>query len=112
MRIKVPQTEIKTNATVHSYTTPMIEGLRKGLVADGHIDVMVRVRPHASRTEMTGMLEDGSLKISIAAPAEDGRGNAMLTKFLGELFGVPASSVDILSGKTARLKLIRIVQKF
>lgn len=95
-----------------SYTTPMIDILRKQLGLDGHIDVMVRVRPHASKTELTDVLEDGSLKITLTAPAEDGRGNVMLMKFLGELLNVPTASVKILSGKTARLKMVRIVQKF
>lgn len=86
----------------------MIQDLQNRLKSDGRIDILVRVRPHASKSELTDILEDGSLKIAIAAPAEDGRGNAMLMKFLGELFGVPASSIDILSGKTARLKLVRV----
>ena len=86
----------------------MIDDLQQRLRKEGRIDILVRVRPHAAKSEVTGMLEDGSLKIAITAPAEDGRGNTMLMKFLGEQFGVPASSVDILSGKTARLKLVRI----
>jgi uncharacterized protein len=94
---------------IYSYTTPMVDHLRKRLMSEGHIDVMVRVRPHASKTELTNVLEDGSLKIAVAAPAEEGRGNTMLVKFLASLFDVPVSSVTILSGKTARLKLVRIV---
>ena len=86
----------------------MIQDLQNRLKSDRRIDILVRIRPHASKSELTDILEDGSLKITIAAPAEDGRGNAMLMKFLGELFGVPTSSIDILSGKTARLKLVRV----
>lgn len=86
----------------------MMDLLREKLAAEGQIDVMVRVRPHAVRSELTDVLEDGSLKISINAPAEDGRGNTALVKFLSAEFAVPSRSVTILSGKTARLKLIRI----
>lgn len=96
-----------THGTFYSYRV-MITDLQQRLKKEGHIDILVRVRPHAARSELTGILEDGSLKIAIAAPAEDGRGNTMLMKFLGQQFGVSASLVEILSGKTARLKLVRI----
>ena len=75
---------------------------------EGKIDVMVRVRPHAAKSCFVDVLQDGSIKLDIAAPAEDGKGNAVLAKFLGELFGVGAANIKILSGKTARLKLVRI----
>lgn len=90
------------------YNGSVLTALKQRLAAEGKIDVLVRARPHAARSQFIGVLDDGSLKIDIAAPAEEGRGNAALAKFVGELFGVPASRVKILSGKTARLKLVRI----
>lgn len=91
-----------------AYTVRVLAELKQRLAREGKIDVLVRARPHASRSQFVGMLDDGSLKIDIAAPAEDGRGNAALAGFIAELFGVPPSRVKILSGKTARLKLVRI----
>lgn len=55
-----------------------------------------------------GQLSDGSLKVQIAAPAQEGRGNAALLKFLAQEFHVPVSAVNILAGKTGRQKLVRI----
>jgi uncharacterized protein (TIGR00251 family) len=78
------------------------------LLKEGAVTVVVRVRPHAAKNALTGVMDDGSLKVSITAPAEDGKGNAALSKFLGGLFGIPAANVKILSGKAARLKLVRI----
>ncbi len=86
----------------------MLEDLQSRLLREGKIDVLVRVRPHAVKTRFVAVLEDGSMKVEIAAPAEDGKGNRVLQKFLGELFNVAASQVKILSGKTARLKLVRL----
>jgi uncharacterized protein len=86
----------------------MLEPYRQRLQEEGSVDLMIRVRPHAARTELTSILEDGSMKIAVAAPADEGRGNAMLISFLADQFGVPASAVKILSGKTARLKLVRV----
>lgn len=86
----------------------MLTELKQRLAQEGKIDVLVRARPHAAKSQFIGVLDDGSLKIDIAAPAEEGRGNAALAKFIGELFDVPSSRVKILSGKAARLKLVRI----
>ena len=75
---------------------------------EGKIELIVRARPHAARSQLQDVLEDGSLKIDLAAPADEGKANGALGKFLGAEFGVPPSRVKILSGKTARLKLVRI----
>lgn len=81
----------------------------EALKRDGKIEIMVRVRPHAPKSRLVSVLEDGSLKLDIAAPAEEGKGNAALARFLGDLFGVGTSRVRVLSGKAARLKLVRIL---
>ncbi len=86
----------------------MLEILKAKLQAEGKIDLTVRVRPHAARSRFIDVMDDGSLKLEITPPAEDGKGNIALGKLLGELFGVPASHIKILSGKAARLKLVRI----
>jgi uncharacterized protein (TIGR00251 family) len=49
------------------------------------------------------------LKLRIAAPPVDGKANEECKRFLAKLFGVPPSMVEVLSGETARLKLIRIM---
>lgn len=86
----------------------MLDDIQERLRRDGKVDVLVRVRPHAAQSRFVAVLEDGSMKVEIAAPAEDGKGNRALQKFLGELFGVASSQVKILSGKAARLKLVRL----
>jgi uncharacterized protein len=87
----------------------VIESLKLRLQENGTLDLMVRARPHAAQSKLIGVMDDGSLKIDLAAPAEDGKGNAMLVRFLAEIFDVPFARVKILSGKTARLKLVRII---
>lgn len=87
----------------------MIEALKSQLAAKGSIDLIVRVRPSAAKTQLKGFLEDGSMKVDIAAPAEDGRGNDGLARLLAEMFEVDVSFVKILSGKTSRMKLVRIM---
>ena len=84
------------------------ETLRRQLAEKGSIDLTVRIRPHAAKTQYVDTLADGSLKIDVAAPAEDNRGNIALVQFLAEACDVSVSNVTILSGKTARLKLVRV----
>ncbi len=86
----------------------MIATLRQRLLHEGVLDCMIRVRPQAKVTQLKQILDDGSLKIDLAAPAEDNKANIALIRFLAELFDVPASAVALLSGATSRQKLVRI----
>jgi uncharacterized protein len=85
------------------------EAIRR-LQTDGMVTIAVRAKPGAHRTEVTDVLEDGSFKISLAAPPQDGEANAELLRYLARMFGVANSKVQLVSGGTARRKLVRIQQ--
>jgi uncharacterized protein (TIGR00251 family) len=55
-----------------------------------------------------GVLEDGSVKVSLRSPPEDGRANRELVALLAEEFGTDRSSVCIVSGGGGRRKLVRV----
>lgn len=86
----------------------MLEGLRQRLAQTGSIDLSVRVRPGAAKTEVKEIMSDGSIKIAVAAAPEDNAANEELVRFLARDFSVDRSGIEILSGMTARRKLIRI----
>lgn len=86
----------------------MFDAFRTRLKDVGTLDLLIRVRPHAAKTQYVRTLADGSMKIDIAAPAEDNRGNIELVRFLADALDVAISNVTILSGKTARLKVVRV----
>ncbi len=67
----------------------------------------VKVIPRSPQTEIVGELSDGTLKIKVAAPPEKGRANAALCDFLAQHYKVPRSTVEVISGHTSALKLIR-----
>jgi len=69
----------------------------------------VRVTPRASRNEIVEMLDDGTIKVRIAAPPVDDEANTALVEFLAEILGVPKSRLDIVAGETGRDKLIAVV---
>lgn len=77
--------------------------------ATGPADVLLRlhVQPGAGRAAVTGRHGD-ALKVKVAAPPLQGRANAAVCQLVGELFDVPASRVELMSGETRRDKRVRI----
>jgi uncharacterized protein (TIGR00251 family) len=69
----------------------------------------IRVTPRASRNEIVELLEDGTIKVRIAAPPSDNEANETLISFLAEVLGVSRSRLDIVAGASGRDKLISIV---
>ena len=69
----------------------------------------VRVTPRASKNKIVEVLEDGTLKVHLAAPPVDDEANLELLKFMGEVLGVPKSRLDIVAGATGRDKLIAVI---
>ncbi len=69
----------------------------------------VRVTPRASHNEIVELMEDGTIKVRIAAPPSDNEANEALIKFMAEVLGVPKSRLDIVAGASGRDKLISVV---
>ena len=86
----------------------MIDQLKSLLKLEGEITLTIRARPGAPRSALKQIMDDGSVKIDIGAPAEGGSANAELIHFLARAFDVPSRSVSILSGQTNRQKVVRI----
>ena len=69
----------------------------------------IRVTPRASRNEIVELLEDGTIKVRIAAPPSDNEANETLINFLSEVLGVPRSRLDIVAGASGRDKLVSVM---
>jgi uncharacterized protein (TIGR00251 family) len=50
----------------------------------------------------------GAVKLRVASPPVEGRANEECRRFLAKLFGVAASSIEIVSGESSRDKIIRV----
>jgi len=68
----------------------------------------VKVIAKSAKSEIVGELADGTLKIRIAAAPERGKANAELCTFLAREIGISAAKVEVISGHTSPLKLVRI----
>ena len=84
--------------------------LKEKLTQIGQVKIKIRVKPGAKKDEIIGEMADGSLKIAVAAAPEKGRANARLASFLASEFGVKIHNVEIASGQTAKVKLIKITR--
>jgi uncharacterized protein len=71
--------------------------------------VAVRVTPRASHNKIVEMMDDGTIKIHLAAPPVDGEANDQLIRFLAEVLNVPKSKVEIVAGATGRDKLVSVL---
>ena len=71
--------------------------------------ITVKVIPRASRNEVAGIQEDGTIKIRLAAAPVDGMANRELVDFLSEILDIAKSKIEIIGGLTGRNKLISIL---
>jgi uncharacterized protein (TIGR00251 family) len=55
--------------------------------------------------------KDGVLEVAVAAPPVDGAANSELLATLARHYGVAKSSIEIVSGREARLKRVRITPR-
>ena|SRR5688572_31478160 len=84
---------------------------RKFKLSDGKRGsaLAVRVTPRASRNQIVSMMNDGTIKVHIAADADDTQTNVELIAFLSDVLGVPQTRVEIVAGANGRDKLISIL---
>jgi hypothetical protein len=69
--------------------------------------ITIRAHPRAKRSAVAGKLGD-AWKLDLAAPPAEGRATEECVRFLAELAGVPRSRVRVVSGATARTKIVEV----
>jgi uncharacterized protein len=84
----------------------ILEQLRR----DGRLVLTLKVIPKASKNEIVGLLEDGTLKVKITAAPEKGKANAAICDYLAGQFGVSRRNVTLLRGETSHTKQVEIRQ--
>ncbi|MCX6762658.1 MAG: DUF167 domain-containing protein [Candidatus Moranbacteria bacterium] len=53
-------------------------------------------------------ISEGEYKVKVTAPPEKGKANVSVVELLADYFGVSKSSVNIVGGKSTRMKIIDI----
>lgn len=72
------------------------------------MDIKVKVVPRSARSEVAGLMPDGSLKVKVAAVPEKGKANEELRAVLARHYGVPPRDVEVIAGAASTRKLVRI----
>ncbi|MGH7731773.1 MAG: DUF167 domain-containing protein [Candidatus Eiseniibacteriota bacterium] len=68
----------------------------------------LRVQPGARRTSLRGWMADGTLKLSVSEPPEDGRANRAVVGLLATVLGVREATVRVVRGHGARIKVVEV----
>lgn len=71
--------------------------------------IKIKLIPRASRNEIVGIMDDGTIKIKITAPPVEGQANQAVIKYLAEMLKISTVNIEIISGKTSHNKLISII---
>jgi len=69
--------------------------------------IYIKVTPRSSKNEVV-KISEGEYKVKITAPPVDGAANEMLIKLLSQHFKVSKSMINIVGGKTAKIKMVDI----
>lgn len=85
--------------------------MRKFRLHDGKLGaaLTIRVTPRARRTEFSGFLEDGTLRVRVAAPPAEGKANGALIKFLAKVLDVRESRIEIVAGQKGLDKIVSVL---
>ncbi|WP_244710578.1 DUF167 family protein [Rhizobium cremeum] len=79
---------------------------------EDHLRLAIRLTPNAGRDALEGLEEnaDGEvyLRARVTSVPEKGKANKALIALLAKTLGVSKSSISIVSGETARQKILRI----
>ena len=69
----------------------------------------VRITPRASRNQIAGVLDDGTIKVYLVSDPSEDELNAELLSYLAEVLGVPKSRVEVVAGENGRDKLVSVM---
>ncbi len=69
----------------------------------------VRLTPKASRNAISGIAEDGTVKVHVTASPENGQDNQALIQLLSGVLDIPTSNIAIIAGETGRDKIVSIL---
>ncbi|MBY5408557.1 DUF167 domain-containing protein [Rhizobium leguminosarum] len=79
---------------------------------DDHLRLAVRLTPNGGRDALDGIEADGEgkafLKARVTSVPEKGKANKALILLIAKSLRIPKSSVSLVSGETARKKILRI----
>jgi uncharacterized protein (TIGR00251 family) len=85
--------------------------MRKFRLHDGQYGaaLTIRVTPRARKTEFSGILDDGTVRIRVKAPPVEGKANRELIKFLSKVLKVRRNKIEIVAGEKSLDKIVSVI---
>ena len=77
-------------------------------MSNGSSRITIFIQPRASRDEILGLNKEGVLRVRVKEPPVDGAANEALVQLVAKKLGVRKDSVTLVSGATARNKVIEV----
>ena len=75
--------------------------------SNGAVTFAVKVIPRASKNQIVG-IEGEAIKIRLNAPPVEGKANDALIEFLADVLNIARGQIEIVTGQTARRKIVRV----
>ncbi len=72
------------------------------------MQLIVHATPGARRNSVGGV-HDGALRVSVSAPADQGRANVAIVKLLAKTLGVRPAQIELIRGPLSRRKVFLIL---
>ena len=70
-------------------------------------EIRIKLVSRSSRSQIIG--KDGEVyKIKVTSPPVDGEANRELISLISKKLGIPKGSIEIISGKRSRMKVLRL----
>ena len=71
--------------------------------------IAVRITPRTAKNEIFAIMDDGTIKLKVAAPPVEGKANADLIAYLAKVLSVSESQIEVVAGQKGRNKLVSII---
>ena len=68
----------------------------------------VKVITNAQKTEISWELEDWTIKLKVRAIPEKWKANSEIIEYFSKILNLNKSKIEIISGKTSKIKLLKI----
>ncbi len=78
------------------------------LAKKGSVYLKIKVMPGVGKSLVSEVLADETIKIALKSQAEKGKANLELISFLASEFKVSKESIKIISGRSSKIKLLKI----
>jgi uncharacterized protein YggU (UPF0235/DUF167 family) len=71
--------------------------------------IAVRITPRASQNQVVEILDDGAVRIHLAASPTEDNVNVELINYLSQILAVPKSRIEVVAGETSFDKIVSVL---